>query len=80
MESFDRDHIQSVKDSLSKFAAMEKAVAEKRVEAAIFLGEAACQIDYKADRDLLIQSYKAPDRTHKCTRALTLLDWDNQRR
>lgn len=80
MESFDRDHIHSIKDSLSKFAAIEKSIAEKRVEAAIFLGEAASQIDYKSERDLLIQNYKVPDRTHKCARAMSLLDWDNRRR
>jgi hypothetical protein len=80
MESFDRDHVQSLKESLSKFAAVEKTVAERRVEAAIFLGEAVSQIEHKVDRDLLIQSSKVPDRTHKCSRALSLLDWDNQRR
>ena len=82
MERFYTDRTRLTKEALSKYCTIEKTYLQQRMNnLAVYESSfMTSEMDEGADRLSFLQRYKQPERTHRYSRALTLMDWDIERR
>ena len=82
MERFYTDRTRLTKEALNKYCTIEKSYLQQRMNALAVYESSfmTSEMDEGADRLAFLQRYKRPERTHRYSRALTLMDWDIERR